>query len=252
MSLKNELDILVAAIRFFTRLPVPGPWGYDSAPLERAIRYYPAVGIIVGTIGAAVFFLVSAFWTKPVAVLATIAAIAYITGAIHEDGWTDTVDGFGGGWTKDRILEIMRDSRVGSFGVCALTILLLGRFLALCEMDTRLIPVPAALIAGHAFSRLCATFVLGALDYARPDGKAQPFSNALDRREKIFILLSVAWFLLLFIPFRELLCGITLGAVSAWWLARMFQRQIGGYTGDCIGAVQQLSEVMFYIGLLFS
>ena len=250
MSFKNELDILVAAIRFFTRLPIPGPWGYDSAPLKRAIRYYPAVGIIVGVIGALVFFLVSAFWTKPVAVLAAIAAIAYITGAIHEDGWTDTIDGFGGGWTKDRILEIMKDSRVGSFGVCALTILLLGRFLALCEMDTNLIP--AALIAGHAFSRLCATFVLGALNYARPDGKAQPFSNTLDRKEKIFILFSVAWFLLLFIPSKQLFWGIALGAVSAWRLARMFQRQIGGYTGDCIGAVQQLSEVMFYIGLLFS
>ncbi|MDR1367348.1 MAG: adenosylcobinamide-GDP ribazoletransferase [Candidatus Accumulibacter sp.] len=250
MSFMAELEIFVAAIRFFTRLPVPGPWGFGSAPLERAIRYYPAVGMIVGALGAIVFFLASIFWTKPVAVFAALTAIIYTTGAIHEDGWTDTVDGFGGGWTKEKILEIMKDSHVGSFGVTALTILLLGRFLALVEMDLARIPV--ALIAGNAFSRLCAAFVIGALDYARADGKAKPFSNALGCREKIFITLSIAWFLLIFIRFGQLLSGVVLGAAGALWLARMFRRRIGGYTGDCIGAVQQISEVLFYFGLLFS
>ncbi|MDR1275294.1 MAG: adenosylcobinamide-GDP ribazoletransferase [Candidatus Accumulibacter sp.] len=250
MPFKTELEILVAAIRFFTRLPVTGPWGYDSAPLERAIRYYPVVGLIVGAIGAVVFFTVSRFWTKPVAVFAAIAAIVYVTGAIHEDGWADTVDGFGGGWTKEKILEIMKDSHVGSFGVTGLTILLLGRFLALSEMDAALIPV--ALIAGSAFSRLCATFVLSALDYARADGKAKPFSNRLECREKLYITLSVAWFLLIFIRFGRLIPAVVFASVAAFWLARLFKRRIGGYTGDCIGAVQQLSELMFYFGLLFS
>ncbi len=247
MSFRSEFETFVGAIRFFTRLSVPGPFGHDSLTLERAIRYYPAAGLIIGAIAALAFTLCSFVWPKTLAVLAAIVAAVYVTGAIHEDGWSDMADGFGGGWTKERILEIMRDSCVGSFGATALILMLMTRFFTLLEIDSRLIPV--VLIAGHAVSRLCATFVLGALDYARTDGKAKAFGNRLGVGELVFATLTAALPLFLFAP-QQLLPGLLLAALATLWLARLFKRQIGGYTGDCIGAVQQLSEVAFYAGLL--
>jgi adenosylcobinamide-GDP ribazoletransferase len=247
MSVRSELETFLGALRFFTRLPVPGQLGQDGVALEKAIRYYPVVGMIIGAVAAVAFALTSCFWPKTLAVLAAMVAAIYVTGAIHEDGWSDMVDGFGGGWTKERILDIMRDSCVGSFGATALVVMLLARFFALVEIDLRLVPI--ALIAGHALSRLCATCVLSALDYARSDGKAKAFSNRLGRGELLLATVTGLLPLLLFSP-QQALLGLLLAVLSTLWLARMFKRQIGGYTGDCIGAVQQLAEVAFYCGLL--
>jgi len=245
--LRAELESFVGALRFFTRLNVPGSLGRDGVALERAIRYFPASGLIVGAVAALVFFLSSFFWPKTLAVLAAIAVAIYLTGALHEDGWSDMVDGFGGGFDREKVLAIMRDSCVGSFGAVALVVLLLTRFVALVEIDA--VQVPIALIAGHAFSRLCATLVLAALDYARPEGKAKPFGRRLRWPEISLIALSGTLPALL-LPARQFLPGIVLALAATFWLARLYKRRIGGYTGDCLGATQQLAEVAFYCGLL--
>lgn len=247
MSARSEFETFVGAIRFFTRLPVPGNFGHSGLALEKAIRYFPASGLIIGSISALAFALSSFFWPKTLAVLAAIAIAAWLTGAIHEDGWSDMVDGFGGGWEKERILEIMRDSCIGSFGAVALVLMLLIRFFALLEIDLLLVPI--TLIAGHAFSRLCSTFVLAALDYARPEGKAKAFANRLSHGELAFAALTAVP-PLLFLPLQQSVTGVFLALAATVYLARMFKRQIGGYTGDCLGAVQQLSEVAFYCGML--
>ena len=177
MSFRSELETLAGALRFFTRLPLPGTLGHSGVALHKSIRYFPLAGVIVGAIGAAVFSFCMLFWPKTLAVLAAIATIIYLTGAIHEDGWSDMVDGFGGGWDKQRILDIMKDSRVGSFGVVALVMMLLVRFMALVEID--IVRIPAALVAAHAFSRLCSTLILATMEYVRDQGKAKPFDNHL-------------------------------------------------------------------------
>jgi adenosylcobinamide-GDP ribazoletransferase len=247
MSVRSELESLIGAIRFFTRLNVPGGHGHGSVALERAIRYFPAVGLLIGAIAALVFALAALVWPKPLAVAAAIAAAIYLTGAIHEDGWSDMVDGFGGGSSKDRVLAIMRDSAVGSFGAIALVMLVLFRFFSLLEIDSSRLAM--ALIGGHAVSRLCATYVLGALDYARPEGKAKPFANRLGRGELALATLT-ALLPLLFMPPRQAIAGLLLALLATLWLGRLFKRRIGGYTGDCLGATQQLAEVAFYGGLL--
>ena len=247
MSLRSELDTLVGALRFFTRLPIPGTSGHSGIALEKAIRYFPLAGVIVGGLAALVFSLGMLFWPKTLAVLAAIGAAIYWTGAIHEDGWGDMVDGFGGGWTKDRILDIMRDSRMGSFGSVALVMLLLVRFTSLLEIDLALIP--AALIAGHALSRLCATGIMATMDYVRAEGKAKPFSNRLGTGELVFAVLTAA-VPLAFLPPAQLVPAVLFSLIATLWLARLFKRCIGGYTGDCLGATQQLAEVAFYGGLL--
>ena len=237
----------MAAIRFFTRLPFPGPLGDGSAALDRAVRYFPAVGLIIGTSAALVFAASSFFWPKTLAVLAAMATAIYLTGAIHEDGWSDMADGFGGGRDKQHILDIMRDSNIGSFGAVALVMLLLARFFALIEIDMLLVPI--ALISGHAVSRLCATFAMCALDYVRPEGKAKPFSNRLGHGGMAVAALA-ALAPVLFLPPSQSVPGVILAALATLWLARLFKRRIGGYTGDCLGGVQQLAEAAFYCGML--
>ena len=247
MTFRSELETLVGAIRFFTRLPIPGAFGHSGVALEKAIRYFPLSGLIVGGIAALVFAVCMLFWPKTLAVLAAIAVAIYWTGAIHEDGWGDMVDGFGGGWEKQRILDIMKDSRVGSFGAVALVVLLLARFFTLIEIDLPLVPL--ALIAGHALSRLCATGIMASMDYVRAEGKAKPFSNRLGWGELSFATLTAALPLLL-LPLTQVIPAVLLSLLATLWLARLFKRNIGGYTGDCLGATQQLAEVAFYGGLL--
>ena len=247
MPIRSELEYFFGAIRFFTRLPVPAWVGHSSEKLERSSRYFPAVGLIVGSIAALAFALTSFIWPKTLAVLASMAVTLYVTGAFHEDGWSDMVDGFGGGWEKTQILAIMKDSRIGSFGAVALTILMLAKFCALVEIDVLLIPV--ALIAGHAFSRLCALSLLRSLDYVRDEGKSKPLATRIGRGELTFAALTVLLPLLL-LPLWQTVVGIVLAVLATIWLAYLFKRRIGGYTGDCLGATQQLSEVAFYCGLL--
>ncbi|WP_291994310.1 adenosylcobinamide-GDP ribazoletransferase [Candidatus Accumulibacter sp. ACC003] len=247
--IRHELEYFFGALRFFTRLPVPAWVGHSSEALDRAARYFPAVGVLVGAIAALVFMVCERFWPTSLAVLAAMASSIYLTGAFHEDGWSDMVDGFGGGWEKAQILTIMKDSRIGSFGAVALLMLVLTRFYALFELDPRLIP--AALLAGHALSRFASTTLLRTLDYVRDEGKAKPLATRIGYRELAFAG-STAVLPLLLLPPAQAAIGCLLAALATLWLARLFRRQIGGYTGDCLGAVQQLAEVAFYLGLLCS
>ena len=182
--LKREIEYFFGALRFFTRLPVPAWVGHSSEALERATRYFPAVGLLVGAIAASIFSVTSTLWPTTLAVLASMASTLYLTGGFHEDGWSDMVDGFGGGWEKAQILAIMKDSRIGSFGAMALVMLLLTKFCALVEIDP--LAIPAALLAGHAVSRFAAATLLRALDYVRDEGKAKPLATRIGGGELLF------------------------------------------------------------------
>lgn len=245
--LRHELALFFGALRFFTRLPVPAWVGHSSEALNRAARYFPAVGLIVGTLAALVYALTSLFWPHTLAVLAAMSSAIYVTGAFHEDGWSDMIDGFGGGWEKPQILTIMKDSRIGSFGALALVLLLLARFSALLELAPALLPL--ALVSGHALSRFASTTLLRGLDYVRDEGKAKPLATRIGCGELALAALT-ALLPLVFLPPAAALAGCLFVALATLWLARLFKRRLGGYTGDCLGATQQLAEVAFYGGLL--
>jgi len=247
--LRRELEYFFGAVRFFTRLPVPAWVGHSSEALNRSARYFPAVGLLIGGIGALVYLAAALLWPQPVAVLLSMAATIYVTGAFHEDGLADTVDGLGGGWDKLCILEIMKDSRVGSYGVVAMVLALLGKFTLLAALDGALIPF--ALLAGHALSRFCSTVLLATMDYVREDllSKARPLATRLSTGE----MLVAAFFVLAalpLLPLEKAITGCLLAALATVWLAAKFERWLGGYTGDCLGATQQVSEIAFYLGLL--
>lgn len=246
---KRELEYFFGAVRFFTRLSVPAWVGHSSEALNRSARYFPAVGLLVGGIGALVYLAAALLWPPPVAVLLAMAATIYATGAFHEDGLSDTVDGLGGGWDKLRILDIMKDSRVGSYGVVAMVLALVGKFTLLSTLEPAL--VPAALLAGHALSRFCSTVLLSLLDYVREDllSKAKPLATRLSAGE-MGLALTFAVAPLYWLPPVRAGVGCLLAALATLWLAAKFKRWLGGYTGDCLGATQQVSEIAFYLGLL--
>ena len=247
MSAPSLLASFVGALRFFTRLRIPGTFGQDGLALERAIGFFPVTGLIVGGFAALAFVGAALVLPKTLAVAIAIAVAIAFTGAIHEDGWNDTVDGFGSSLDKQEILAIMRDSQVRAVGASALIALLVSRLLALVELDQHVIP--AALIAGHAVSRFCATVVFARLDYVRAEGKARPFSRRVRDHELAFAALP-ALVPLYFLPFWPVAFALVFAGGATWWLARMFKKRIGGYTGDCLGATQQFAELAFYGGLL--
>ncbi|MDO8178368.1 MAG: adenosylcobinamide-GDP ribazoletransferase [Undibacterium sp.] len=249
----HQLRLFFIALQFFTRIPIPRWVGFDPAWLHQASRYFPAVGWIVALVTAAVYALASLLWPPAVAVvLATVAGI-WLTGAFHEDGFADVCDGFGGGMTPERVLEIMKDSRVGAYGAIGIVLMLIFKITLLVSLPV-LYVVPALLIA-HPLSRLASCTLIWRLDYARLEGKAKPLAQHMSTAEWLIALLTVmlpiAGLLYLgLIPLANFLIAMVFLILASWWLARLFVRRIGGYTGDCLGAIQQLSEVAFYLGLL--
>lgn len=247
--MRDELAYFFGAVRFFTRLPVPAWVGHSAEALNASARYFPAVGLLVGGISALVYALTVALWPPVVAVLLAMAASLYVTGAFHEDGLSDMTDGLGGGWEKLRILEIMKDSRVGSYGVVALWLVLSSKLCLLASLDPAV--VPFALIAGHAFSRGCATLLLAGMDYVREDllSKAKPLATRLGGGA-LCVALIFALLGLVLLPWQQAVAGVLCALLATLWLAAKFKRWLGGYTGDCLGAVQQVAEVAFYLGVL--
>jgi adenosylcobinamide-GDP ribazoletransferase len=254
-SPREEVALFFGAVRFFTRLPVPAWVGHSADKLNHAARYFPAVGLLVGAIGAATWWLAQFVWPPGIALLLALAATVWVTGAFHEDGLTDMADGFGGGQERARILEIMKDSRIGSFGMITFVFVLMGRFMALASLPESLI-VPA-LLAAHATSRLFAAALLRGMDYARADeredehapAKSRPLATRLSGPDLYLAALTALLPCLLLQPAR-VASALLLAAAVVFWLARLYRRWLGGYTGDCLGAAQQAAELAFYLGLL--
>jgi adenosylcobinamide-GDP ribazoletransferase len=251
--MRAEFAAFFAALRFFTRLPVPGWVGHSAEQLDRAARYFPLVGILVGAIGAAVTLAAAALWPLPVAVLLGMAATLLATGAFHEDGLADSIDGFGGGWTRSDVLRIMKDSRIGSYGAIGIGLALLLKFEVLTALLGAAPPAPtffAMLVAGHAVSRFAAATLIYCLDYARDDdsSKSKPLATRMGAGELALAgLFGLAP--CLFLPAAQAAVAVGLSALVTLAAARYFVRRIGGYTGDCLGATQQLAELAFYLGL---
>jgi adenosylcobinamide-GDP ribazoletransferase len=250
--MNRELEAFFAALRYFTRLPVPSWVGYSEQQLEYAACYFPLVGVVVGSVGALVSAIAALGLPMPLAVLAGMAATLLVTGAFHEDGLADTVDGFGGGRDKDQVLAIMKDSRIGSFGAIGITLVLLAKFNALQTIDAwhGMRRLALALVAGHALSRFASTTLIVALHYVREDesSKSKPLVRTLSVAR---LSLAAAFGLVpcLLLVHSGVWVALGLTAVVTVMAARYFVRRIGGYTGDCLGATQQAAELAFYVGL---
>ena len=252
-GMAHQLRLFFVALEFFTRLPVPRWVGFDPLWSREAARFLPLVGWLVGVVGAVVAALSALVLPPVVALLLSMLTTIVLTGALHEDGWADLCDGFGGGHTRARMLEIMRDPRLGAFGVIGLLGMLALKFAALQSMPSQVV---ALVLVAHPLSRLAALAVMWRLDYVRPEGKAKAVGESLSGAGFCFagftvlIPLALLQYSQLALSWAALALGVTLAVVATVCLARLLQRRLGGYTGDCLGAVQQLTELVFYLGAL--
>ena len=249
----HQLRLFFIALQFFTRLPIPRWVGFEPSWLNHASRYFALVGLVVGAIGAVVYLVAAQWLPAPVAAVLSTAATIYITGAFHEDGFADTCDGLGGGMTRERALEIMKDSRVGAYGAIGIVCMLAAKLAALATLPPS--SAIAALLLAHPLSRLAATSLIWKMDYARAEGKAKPLAVRMTNMEFLIAVLTVllpAAALLLYgaLDLAALAAALLATLLAAGWLARKFAHRLGGYTGDCLGAVQQLAEAAIYIAIL--
>lgn len=249
--MKNEAAIFLLAVQFLTRIPIATDQLHTPDRLEASTRYYPMVGLLLGVVCALTFWIGHLIFPTSLALALAIAMGFLLTGAFHEDGLADTFDGIGGGLNRAQALEIMKDSRLGTFGTLALIIALSVKFAGLFALPALWIIV--GLIVAHTTSRLSSIIVIATSAYAREDGKAKPVAGGISRTglgvaalTGIATLCAASWVL----PAPAILAGLAGLTVGHICIRLFFERKLGGYTGDTLGAVQQISEIGFYLGLV--
>ena len=254
--LREEWRLFWLAVVYFTRLPAPRALALGEVPPERAIRYFPLAGALAALPAALLLVLAAQCWSPWMAAVLAIAALAWLSGALHEDGLADTFDGLGGGRDVASRLEIMRDSRLGSFGALALVLTLLLKVAALAQLLAQDVLHAALLwLAVQVISRTLAAAVMLALPYARAAqaaGKVTALAQSLRRADGACALIAggLFWVLLAVLtePWRALAALAVLAAMYAVWV-RVLRARLGGYTGDTLGAVQQVAELALLLTL---
>ena len=236
------------ALQFLTRLPAGAP-ARSAPPLAASAPMFPLIGALIGAAAALVFALAAGFGLPPMlAALLAVAAQVLLTGGLHEDGLADIADGFGGGRTRADKLRILRNSRIGSFGAMALMLALLARIGALAALASPAL-VAAALIAAGAASRAALPVIMVSLAPARDEGLAvaagrpHPLRAAAGAAIAILAALAV-------LPPAMATAGLVAAAGAALATGLLARRQIGGHTGDVLGAAQQLAEIGFLLAVL--
>ena len=261
--LAESLRHYLLALQFFTRIPVTGAiadWaGFTPQRLRAAAGHFPGIGWIVAGWACAVYAACAWLWGSGsmvplAAATACTIASALLTGAFHEDGLADVADGLGGSVGRDRALEIMKDSRIGAYGALALALVVAGKITLLAILGGHGLPaVLAALIGGHVLSRLLPLLIVRSMVHVgdTAQSKSKPLA---DRIEAGALGVAGLWCLpvLLLLSFWQGVAfvglGLGLAAATTWHMRRLFARRLGGFTGDCLGAVQQMCEIAFYAG----
>jgi adenosylcobinamide-GDP ribazoletransferase len=233
---------LGTGLAFLTRLPVRGASG-GAGSLARAAWTFPLVGALVGACGALAYWGAAAVGLPPVvAGVLAIAATLLVTGALHEDGLADTADGFGAGGTRERKLEIMRDSRIGTYGVAALGVSILLRAGAVASLIEPVLVAPA-LIAAHAAARTTLPAFMRFVPRARADGLAAGAGQPSMTSVIVAALVGAAALAVCF-DLMGMLIALALLVAAASFMAWLTLRQIGGQTGDVLGALEQTGEIL--------
>lgn len=246
--MKSELAALVLAVQFLTRVPLPTGDLWSPQRMAASLRYYPLIGIAIGLLCAGLYWAAQFVFPPIVAVLLSVVLGWLLTGGLHEDGLADTFDGIGGGGTRERALEIMRDSRLGTWGTLALLAAVSLKVAALTDLSAP--HAVMAMVAGHGLSRLSCVLVVASSRYARVEGAATPITGVADPASACanvivacltgVLIVAVVWSLSGWLPAAAAIAGAAVGHLA---MRAVFERRLGGYTGDTLGAVQQASDV---------
>lgn len=247
----REIRYFFTALMFYTRIPVPQSTGFTSENLNRASRYLPLVGLIVGGTGALTFMAAHTVFSQPLSLLFSLGAMVLLTGAFHEDALSDFCDGFGGGYSKEQILTIMKDSRVGTYGVTGLVFLLVGKWMLLAELMPA--QLPWVLMSAHAFSRMNAIVLIFCSTYVREDTSSKVKPNGEKHSPTTLVVaLLIGMLPILWFSWPVAALQVFTAALLLAGFRRYVHKKIGGYTGDVLGTLQQLSEMAFYLTILLT
>jgi adenosylcobinamide-GDP ribazoletransferase len=263
--MQKQWRYFLLAVGFFTRIPVPSQPNFQESDLNHSVKYFPLIGLLIGLMAALIFYLLGQVFPHSVAILISMAVTIFATGAFHEDGLADSADGLGGGWQREQVLTIMQDSRLGTYGAVALFFVLMLKFQLLNSMHADMVVL--AIICAHPLSRLTAIWLMAALPYAKANtnqsSKAKPLATQISRQDfwlaNLFgllpVLLLACLIYIVTMGYWQVTLGyfcLLVGAIGAGWLwwSALLKRKLSGYTGDNLGAMQQISELMFYLASL--
>lgn len=241
----RELKLFQIALQFLTQLPVGSIRDCPADWLARCAKYMPLVGALIGAIAGTATLIAASIFPQPLPAVIGLVTAIWLTGALHEDGLADTADAFGGGRTRERRLEIMKDSSIGSYGAVALIAVIALKGAALVALDPR--SAACVLIAGHAGARLAAVLTMGFLPHAG-NGVAkvsQKISEMTGGETLVAIALGLMAGILV-LPVSAFLMATLAAAAAATVMALIARRKIEGYTGDVLGAVEQVYETAFF------
>jgi adenosylcobinamide-GDP ribazoletransferase len=232
----------IQAISFLTILPVGHPSLSEEKELARAMAFFPLVGLMIGLILALGYYLLSFFLPRALVLWITIGLVALLTRGLHLDGFADTMDGLGSGGPREKILEVMRDSRIGAFGVMGLILLIGAKYLALDQIPG--LSIPFMLILMAVVGRNAMVLVCYRSPYARSEGGlAKPFVENLSARE-VFISSTLTFGIaFLLIGLKGIAISLGVGLFSLGY-RYFFIKKLGGVTGDVLGAANELAELL--------
>lgn len=248
-----ELRLALLALQFLTRIPVPAWVGYSEAWLQQSARHFPLIGAMVGAVAAVTWHVSALWWPTTIAVLIAMASTLVLTGAFHEDGLADTFDALGGAVSRDKALAIMKDSRLGTYGVSALVCVLAIKAAALMALGAQAAP---AMLLAHTASRLTPLLLIRWLPYGGDieSAKAKPLATQLSH---IGLAVGFGWVAVValalmagrWISIHALMASMAAMLAVALVMRRWLRIRLGGFTGDTLGASQQLSELAIYLSL---
>ncbi|ENE5197235.1 adenosylcobinamide-GDP ribazoletransferase [Vibrio parahaemolyticus] len=244
------MELFLLAVSFFSRLPVPSDLPYSEERMNQAGRYFALVGVILGVLCALVFYFTQLIFPDSVAIVLTMAFSLLLTGAFHEDGLTDMADGIGGGMTVERRLSIMKDSRIGTYGAATLVMALLAKFVLWSEL-VHLPDFWLVIVVAYTTSRALAATLIYDMPYVSDSdtSKSKPLANKQSSSE-VAILLFTAGVVSLFLGEMQTSFIVIVLFTFRFAFKRWLTKRIGGFTGDCLGAAQQLSELLVYLTLI--
>ncbi|MTG97739.1 MULTISPECIES: adenosylcobinamide-GDP ribazoletransferase [Myroides] len=251
--IKRELTYFCTAIMFFTRIPIPFHLPYNNEIMNKSQKYFPLVGLVVGLLAALAYYISQLVFPNDISIILSVCLTVLLTGAFHEDGFTDSCDAFGGGYGKENIMTIMKDSRIGAYGVIGILLLLILKIVTLVHLShLSLSLVIFAIICGHTTSRFHAGMTIYTHQYVQDIDKSKSKPLASKKLPWNNILLSLIITLLPYLLYQNwlLLLAFPISYLGKIYLSYYFKKHIGGYTGDCLGAIQQICEVIFYLSIL--
>jgi adenosylcobinamide-GDP ribazoletransferase len=252
--LKRELHIFLTAVMFYTRIPCPAWVDHSPAYITLCTRYFPLIGILVGAVYAISMASLSLIFSPLTSILIALGISILLTGSFHEDGLADTCDGFGGGWTRDRILTIMKDSRLGSYGAIGLILVLSIKVSITFDLlSSQPISIwMITIITSHTISRMMSIILIYTQSYAKPiesSPDTKPVAVGLKTKDFIIALFftTVVLMVYAYVSHPSMLLTLLPLLSMTIYLRYYFQKWITGHTGDCLGATQQINEILFLV-----